>query len=674
MIFIILLAIAAGGILTLSLSSYKLSKRNDIRARARALAESEMEILFYKYKEFLITGQVIYANDIPDKFAALGSTVYACDNSDTPSAQGTPYTKFYQDTDALDTNNLEKDDWIVRRSISVSVIDPSASGTDKYVIRGTIPNTTKTGKFSYLVARIVVEPGPTSPLYGKVSVKIGRRMSYATASIFQYNVFAQGDLEFAPGGNTEIKGDIAANGSIYMGASSGGTLRVSGYVHYLNGNFFNTTDDGSTTTYRKPGTLAPDGSAVVADSSTLSAPIFTSTGGQTAQVQVMDAAENLLGGLDAPSIAENNQDLFGPAGSDGHATADAINNVYRSIIAPPPDVVAAVVGSHDSSSSEYPSTTTLSTTYADNDSISALRAYNRAGLIITVNTSGTVVSIKSNDGTDYTSSISPAVSSSTVYDQREGKNVAVTQINVGTLKTALDALAPTSSGGSGLNFNGLVYVYLGNSSPTTPAAVRLTNGATTPGASTGAGFSVATNGGLYVKGDYNTVASDGSTVTDTTPTNNINPTMLMADSVTVLSNAWSDSNSTANGNTTPSSAIASRVASTGTASTETTINAGILTGNVSAQVAAGSTPATASGGGQNLVRFLEDWTGKSVTFRGSLGRLFDSKHFTGGYQQPGNVYKIPGLRTFAPNLGLKTATVPGQPLITYFSRGDFFTW
>lgn len=636
LIFIIILAVAAGGVLSVTLTSYKLSKRNEIRARARALAESEMEVFFYKFREFLIKGEASYASEIPGLFAAMDDSVYNCDATDIPTTPGKPYAKIFEDKDALDTLNLEQDDWIVLRSVTVTELNPELSPPDKYIIEGIIPATTKTGKFSYLVARVEVKPGPSNPLYGKVSVRIGRRLSYATASVFQYNVFAQGDLEFAPGGNTIIEGDIAANGSIYMGASSGGTLRVNGYIRYLEDNFFNETEDG-TPTYRKPGTFNPStGTPVTADASSLTAPIFGTS--QSAQVETMKEQENLLGGLDATSIALSNPALFGETDTDAEIEI-AINNVYRSLIAPPPSAVASASGlSKDASGAEYPTTTNLIST-PDNDSIAALRAYNRAGLIVTVNTSGAVVSIKDGDGVDKSSIIASSVASKSLYDQREGKTIAVTEIDVGALKTAIEASYET--------FNGLLYVHLANSNSSNPAAVRLVNAVTTPGSDSGTGFSVATNGGLYVQGSYNTTASTSGS---------INPTMLMADSVTILSDSWDDTNS--------SLSIDNRSASEG----NTTINAGILTGNVAA------TAETTSGGGQNLVRFLEDWTGKSVTFKGSLGRLFNSKHFTAPFVQPGNVYKIPGLRTFSFNASLKTANVPGAPVSTYFSRGDFFTW
>jgi hypothetical protein len=383
----------------------------------------------------------------------------------------------------------------------------------------------------------------------------------------------------------------------------------------------------------------------------------------------MTEAENLLGGQDANAIATRNPELFGALDVvTGEPTDAALNNVYRALIAPPPSALATALGSStDANSSEYPAATNLSST-ADDESIPELRAYNRAGLIITVNGAGAVASITDGTGTSYLAAITPAVTTSTLFDQREGKSVAITNIDVGALKTALETAVP--------GFNGLLYVLLANSSETSPAAVRLSNAAITPGVNTtsqtASGFTVATNGGLYVKGDYNTTTTDGTSAISNTYTGKINPTLLMADSITVLSSAWDDANSTELGTaSTSTSNISARVAASG----QTTINSAILTGNTSADsVLEGDAAATASGGGQNLIRYMENWNGNSVTLRGSLGRLFDSRHFTSTFQQPGNAYRVPGLRTFAFNAGLKTDHVPGQPLITYYSRGDFFNW
>jgi hypothetical protein len=615
--FLTIIIVAVAGVFQLAMASYKLSQRNELRARARSVAESELEYLYYNFESLIVGGSS--ATNVPSLFSGIA------DSGSTPTSSRTPFAVLHQQ---------QIDGWVVRRSIEF-----------EQTITGTIPGTTKTGTISYLTAKVEVDPGAGNSFANSVAVRVGRRFNNSTTSIFQYSIFFQGDLELAPSGITTITGDIAANGSIYMGASSGGTLTINNQVRTLAGYYFNTDSTGAST-YRKPGTWnAATGTIVTTDTTTLNAPLFGTS--QASQVETMSSPENLLGGLDADAIATARNDLFGATDTPANL-AIAENNVYRSLIAPPPASAAAA---------EYPVGTDLTNT-SDDASLNALRAYTRAGMIVTVNADGTITYTESRSGVNTTAtaaSYAGVVNTTTMYDQREGKTIAVTEIDVGALKTKLTAAFPLDVNGQP-TFNGLLYVNLKNSTASAPAAVRLTNAATTPNVETGSGFSVATNGGLYVKGNYNTTP-----YTDpNTHVNSNNPAMLMGDAVTVLSSAWDDANSAA--------AISSRKATSGT----TTINSGILTGNVP------SSSSVASGGAQNLVRFLEDWTDTSgnkgtVTFNGSLGRLFSSKYFTSAYQQPGTIYTVPN-RNFTFNTALKTKRPPGSPTITAFSRGSFFVW
>lgn len=658
MFFILLLTVSAAVVLDMALNSYKLSQRNDLRAKARAVAESELENLYYQVK-FMIVASSINPSDIPTQLSS--SSYNLADSGTDPRTDRTAFLVAQQ-----------ADNWIVRRSVAV----------EQGPVLGTIPNTTKTGTFTYFLIRIEVLPPATSPYAGSVAVRIGRHVYTSTSPIFQYNIFSQGDLEFLPGGPTVIEGDIAANGSIYMAAqnSASASLTISGQVRYLSSGYFN-SDSAGDTIYREVGSFntAAGTTTTVANANLgLKAPLasdgVTALTATSSQLETMDAPENLLGGLDATALAKQYgitsastyNGLFGNISADpttaasSYATqlASSENLVYRSMVAPPPSAVYAAAAAATSAqqpgviSAEYPAYSTLSGIGAvtDDPNVSALRAYNKAGLVIAIGADGTTVSVTSNAATinsTIATAVQAAITSATMYDQREGRTVAISQIDVATLKTAIETYMPSTSTTSA--FNGLLYVYLANSSSTAPAAVRLVNGSATPNSGTAGGFSVATNGGLYVKGNYNTTTTSGGIY---------NPAMLMSDAVTVLSSAWTDS--------TVSTAITSRVATSGT----TTIAAGILTGATSA------TSTSASGGAQNLVRFLEDWytPSASVRFYGSIGRLFDSTHMTRPFKTGTGVYIQPALRTFAFNNSLKTQTTPGAPQITGFSRGGFFTW
>ena len=212
-------------------------------------------------------------------------------------------------------------------------------------------------------------------------------------------------------------------------------------------------------------------------------------------------------------------------------------------------------------------------------------------------------------------------------------------------------------------FNGMLYVNLQNSSSASPAAIKITNAATLPVLNTGPtsetikGLSIATNGGIYVQGSFNTTPVNG--------TQRKIPAMLMGDAITVLSSNYNDASATR-----PLTARVARISDAERAAGGMTINAGLLTGNVAASGPNG----TSSGGAQNLVRYQEDWTGENVNFNGSIGRLFQSTQFIQPFTGPGKIYNQPLNRVFVFDESLQSYPPPGNPTTTDFSRGTFLTW
>ena len=586
--FIILLAIAAASILELTMNSYKLTMRNEMRAQARAVAESELESIYFQWVTKIMSA--VPASATPTSLAALLDVSPFPDP--TPGNERDPY---------LAVHRLQG--WKVRRSMWY---DAAYDYFD-----GIIPNTTKRGQVTYVTVRIEVLPNATNFFRNELAVRVGRRFASSNSSIFQYGVFFQGDLEMAPGQNTTITGDVAANGSIYMGASGGATLTLNQQVRYLSGGYFNQDSLGNTV-LRKPNT--PGVAA-------LTPPQFGTS--QASQLEVMTEPENLQGGVDTAAEVGLRPDLF-----------PTENDVYRAAIVPAP-----TVSNHD----EYPS---WDSSAGDDPTINVQRMETRAGLRITVNTDGTVTYQKA-DGTDVTATLSPSLSgvvNKPVYDQREGRDIQITTIDMAQLITALPSVY--SAGPN--DFNGAIYINLRGSDSSTPKAVRLINGADVYWRAQN-GVAVTTNGGLYIQGNWNTASAnlpDGST----------NPSMLMADAITALSPGWDDANAANND-------VTSR-----TASANMIIESGILTGNIPA------TSTNASGGAQNLLRYLEDWHNNTVTITGSLGRLFQSKTFTAAFYQPGRVYRAPSARLFQFDASLLSHPPAGSPQTTAFTRGSFFVW
>jgi hypothetical protein len=219
----------------------------------------------------------------------------------------------------------------------------------------------------------------------------------------------------------------------------------------------------------------------------------------------------------------------------------------------------------------------------------------------------------------------PISTTSSFYDGREAKTMRVVQVNIGDLKNNTVAMAalndPPADGEAGILYVSSTSAYLTN------PVVRLINGGTIPST----GLSVTTNNPLYIQGNYNTANG---------------PAGIYADAVTVLSGSWSDANSTL--------ALASRVAST------TTVNAAVMAGN---KDTAGT---QYSGGVENFMRFLENWSGRTLNYSGSLTCLWQSQQATGNWPGTGTVYNPP-TRNWVYGMSLANLP-PGTPRVRNIQR------
>jgi hypothetical protein len=273
------------------------------------------------------------------------------------------------------------------------------------------------------------------------------------------------------------------------------------------------------------------------------------------------------------------------------------------------------------------------------------------------------------------------------------------------------------------NYNGVVYIQdttqnnvnsndpsHSGVAPGTLNGILLRNGAQTPNFNDSSGnplgFTVVSNNGVYVQGDYNT---QGITVSGSPAPN---PTAIMADAVTAVSNAWTptaaytsvhlyDSSGNplgrqATATTYPINPETNLVTNEAQANTQVaaipsyidaspgtgmTINSAILTGNTPSTSGTGSYN---SGGVQNLVRMNEDWFDNGLTLNliGSLGQLFSSDYFTGPYRGNASlsaiggdkIYQQPTTRNVIYDTNFSTRTPAGTPATTTFQIGPFFSW
>ena len=160
--------------------------------------------------------------------------------------------------------------------------------------------------------------------------------------------------------------------------------------------------------------------------------------------------------------------------------------------------------------------------------------------------------------------------------------------------------------------------------------VRLRNaqtmGATATAAPLPRGITFATDQAIYVMGNFNV-----PTVISTVTRPKI-PVSILSDSFNILSSSWNVNNCV--GTSLTGCAYSSRVAG------NTTINAALLSGTDTTG-AEGTPGGTYGGGAHNFPRLMENWTGKTLTIRGSFVSLGVARHVDGLWQQFDPYYDVP---------------------------------
>jgi hypothetical protein len=208
------------------------------------------------------------------------------------------------------------------------------------------------------------------------------------------------------------------------------------------------------------------------------------------------------------------------------------------------------------------------------------------------------------------------------YDNRELRTVRATEFDVGGYRAQL--------GGGGAAK--LIYMEdITSYGSDQLAGFRLVNGHDLGGA-----LSVVSTNALYVRGNFNV---------------NRAPAMLAADAVTLLSGAWDD-----------------LLVGVGAAE-NTTLNAAIVTGTVPSDASAG----VFDGGYFNALRMIENWTGRTLTFRGAIATPFESRYADEPWR--GEYYEPPTTRAFSYETHFLDPTLlpKGTPMLHTLIRGELVT-
>lgn len=163
-------------------------------------------------------------------------------------------------------------------------------------------------------------------------------------------------------------------------------------------------------------------------------------------------------------------------------------------------------------------------------------------------------------------------------------------------------------------------------------AVLVANATSVPQMASGTeppdGFTIATNGLMYLWGHFNADGNSGTGSSTLPDSSAERPALAAADAVTVLS-----ANSTFS--------FSTMATTTPAAASFTEISAAILTGLVPTQP---GTDQIWSGGVHNLVRLLENWGSRNYRFRGSLGVIYESEVGLGEYHEGHNPFYSPPTR------------------------------
>jgi hypothetical protein len=298
-----------------------------------------------------------------------------------------------------------------------------------------------------------------------------------------------------------------------------------------------------------------------------------------------------------------------------------------------------------------------------NSPMGSARYYNECDLIVTVTSSNVTVRAGNWDNfalqtpdtvaTNGNSGYSFVQTNASFYDAREQKTTLTTDINVGAMTNWMRATAggkPLNTYASSVRGHQLNSIYIDDKrfKAGSLTAVRVDNAKLLPPD----GLTVATQLPLYVEGHFN--APD--TTVGSTNTSNTKPASLVGDSITVLSGNWSD----AYGN----NSLSARTPA------NTTVNAAFLAGIVQPTNTTGTLHY--SGGVENFPRFLENWSGYSFTYNGSMVVMYPSSFATNYWVQTGTYYNAPNRKwAFDVNFLDYRRLPPATPQVKKLVRGQW---
>jgi hypothetical protein len=444
-----------------------------------------------------------------------------------------------------------------------------------------------------------------------LSATISQSIQFVLIPLFQFAIFYNMELEINPGAGMLINGHVHSNGNIW--ATGSGTTLTTQLI-------FANSVDGAGTVSNVPSSLDPqntgrsanmgngnvaynDPNSPLANYDTLTLPVGNSTNNNSTNVMAI---------LYPPPTAFAQPDFSSAYSTNGMIY---LENAVDLIITNASNGTNGTFG-------------TNITVYYQNPNTAFPIQLVPPDVLVSSNVSGSGSSKTTNLVFAYS-----FVTNVTFTDNRESDTVQALQIDVNKLNIWLNNTNTGNTvGRGGITYNNFntsgstskghkinsIYAYNGvQPTATRLPAVRMINGAQLPPA----GLTVATPQPIYVKGDYN-ITTNGTTFSKALgDTTNTGPASLLADAITVLSANWSDTLGLSFGSEASPS--------------DTVVNAAALEGIVP------SNGASYSGGVENFLRLLENWSGHTLTYNGSIVVMFPSQYATNSWQTTGVYYNAP---------------------------------
>lgn len=676
LVLLIVTALTIGivSVMQLAQSEFSLNKRaavyNEAKQAAESLIQSSMADLKYRFdNQTAFPTDALAPSVSPLYISSEFTNIYEADDSD--SYLVIPSVKKYSSTSQFNSQETE----IIGGQVPPgewNYIDPREPGNEFDEMAGT---RVFERNIEILSKATVDRPG-----VGSSTVHARQYLQVRDAPLFAYAIFYNLPMEIAPGPQMDVYGNVHSNGDGWFQSNGGLNFhsRVSLAGELMHGRHEDSgksSSNGAVRVTNGSGELVnmqKDGSWPSESKSDYSGDWLQSSDDNFTDIstQIWDGNFQTIDHGVLPQNPVGVTDYI--EDTDERTSAkESYNSAYQ-IIQPILDEGDLVIPNESADPEGYAAAKAL------NEVEEQKYAY-KAGLTIHVDSDGDLsyTTYKRNssgdlkyedDGTARTRTLAPTTDFATfqefsdsgdtvtsgLHDKRQAQDLNIIELDVGKLREMVHDNDQTEWGGDADNttkkpdawWNGVVYVEFPqeNSSSSrddnvNPAisgwGLKIVNGETIPNpefahSQDTYGTSIATNQMMYIEGHYN---SDGSSSTGspTSPDNSSEfadenaeaPAALIADSVTFLSENWSDSNS--------AKSMSNRQA------VDTEISAAILTG----LVPSGETGSDSySGGVENFPRFLENWSGKRLIMRGSVVALFESEVGTRGWGHS-DVYSAP---------------------------------